>query len=397
MMNNKEYKVLDSGIDSLVIGFSIEAYLYEESFSILKEAKEKAGEKLFGGKGSSVTWFDREFTVSARGAKGYEWILTNNDVQVSIAKDAQGGRVYPEVFVTFRSIYLWSKGPKQAFLEFGFWLSTWAVITKDTVSRVDLCMDLEMEIPEIDLQRDIVSRARAKSEFAEKVNLEKHVEGRNCTGFRAGLKPIMVRVYDKTREIKKSRKEWFKEIWLDKVWNGEKSVTRVEFQARRGFLKKISVYSFVDLFERMADMWRYYTHDWLRICVPSDDSHRDRWPVTDWWVTVQEGFSLFGEAYGVLPSKQRQNNYQHIYKQTRGLCLAMAAIKGQTIGPAYGVQVVKGDIEKMLASPDFEKDVEGRMKRIALFKKDDKPYLVDEAIRLGAKLISVEEIEKEEK
>ena len=53
--------IVNSGIDSLVVGFLIAEYRDAEAFVRLEEAKAKAGEKLFGGKGASVTWFGQRF------------------------------------------------------------------------------------------------------------------------------------------------------------------------------------------------------------------------------------------------------------------------------------------------------------------------------------------------
>ena len=135
-------KILGSGVDSLVIGFLIERYGNAEAFVKLEEAKAKAGEKMFGGKGAKVAWFGRDFVVSARGTKGYEWVLDNADVRVCIARKAHGGTVYPEVYVTFRAEYLWREGHVGAFNEFQGWLASWAVIKGDKVSRCDLSMDI---------------------------------------------------------------------------------------------------------------------------------------------------------------------------------------------------------------------------------------------------------------
>ena len=68
----------------------------------------------------------------------------------SLAK-LTGGAVYPEVYVTFRAEYLWREGHVGAVRQFEGWLGTWAVIKGERVSRCDLCMDIQMELPEIDL------------------------------------------------------------------------------------------------------------------------------------------------------------------------------------------------------------------------------------------------------
>jgi len=133
-------KVVASGIDTLVIGFSIESYLDISSFEVLSDAKTKAAAKQFDAKGCGVEWFGAEFNMMARGAMGYEWVLRNGDVTVCIAREARGGSIMPEVYVTFSSQNMWANGAEKAVMTFKRWLSKWAVIRNTKVSRADLCV-----------------------------------------------------------------------------------------------------------------------------------------------------------------------------------------------------------------------------------------------------------------
>ena len=318
-----EVKILSCGVDSLVVGFLIDQYRDDEAFVKLEEAKAKAGEKLFGGKGAKVSWFGRDFVVSARGAKGYEWVLQNADVAVCIARKANRGTVYPEVYVTFRAEYLWREGHVGAVNQFESWLATWAVIEGDKVSRCDLCMDIQMGVPEIDLTAEVTTRAGNKVDYYEPC--EGYVSGRRRTGYTIGSGALRGRIYDKSEEIEKTQKEWFRDIWLANGWDGESRMTRVEFQGRRDFLKEMLVHSFSDLCERLADMWRYCSLDWLRIRVKSGDSHRDRWPVAEWWQVVQGGSPVFGKAYGVVRNRQHEFKRGRMMRQVKGMVVSLLA------------------------------------------------------------------------
>jgi len=383
-----EAKVVNSGVDSLVIGFSIAEYRNPEAFQALEDGKLKAGEKLFGGKGASVTWYDTDFSVSARGTKGYEFVLENADVLVCIARQAQGGRVYPEVYVTFRADYLWREGHVGAVSEFQKWLESWAVVTADRVSRCDLCMDIQMDMPLIDLAREAVTRARRKTEYYEKC--ERHVAGRRLTGYGIGSGALMARVYDKALEITVTQKQWFRTIWSANGWDGESSVIRVEFQARRKFLKEISVDSFLTLCERLADIWRYCTGDWLSIRVPDNDSHRYRWPLADWWQVVQGGFTLFGKAYGVLRNKQHQFRQERLMKQAKGVLASAAAVSSASLGVEKGCFSVAKDIHEWLGSEAFPQAVRERKARVMAMGVPKQTHLVDAVLGMGGKIQSIE-------
>ncbi len=76
------YKIVNSGIDSLVLGFSIEEYLDSDSFTELEDSKLLAGDKMFNSKCSPVSCYGLYFVIQPRGARVYEWILRNDYVIV---------------------------------------------------------------------------------------------------------------------------------------------------------------------------------------------------------------------------------------------------------------------------------------------------------------------------
>ena len=66
---------------------------------------------------------------------------------------------------------------------------------------------------------------------------------------------MLARIYNKTIEIPKSGKIWFKDIWKENGWNGEKTVWRIEFQLKRGVLKELQIDLVEDLFEKEDELW----------------------------------------------------------------------------------------------------------------------------------------------
>jgi hypothetical protein len=388
-------KIVNAGIDTLVVGLSIAEYKDAEVFDSLYQAKAEAGVKTFGSKGTKVIFYDKEFAVMPRGAKGYEFVLGNDDLLVCIAEKPQGGHKMPEVYVTFRAQYLWREGYINAFNELVEWINTWAVVVGDRVSRVDLCVDVQMELPKIDLSKDAVTRAKGKIDYYEPC--EHYVNGRKDTGYKYGSGKLSARIYDKSVEIIKTQKKWFESIWLTNGWDGKSKVTRIEFQARRGLLKEMSVDNFASLCDRRADLWRYYTNDWLTIRTPTSDSHKHRWPIAEWWQVVQNGIGLFGQAYGVLRDKQHVYRYDRLIKQASGVTISAAALLCSRYGLDYALQKIKQDIDELLNSPDFRLDVYKRSSRTATMEKPKSNHLVDEIIRLGGELISVEDVDSSDK
>jgi hypothetical protein len=381
-------RVVASGIDTLVVGFSIDSYVGVNKFEDLIEAKSKAGERQFDKNGCGVEWFGSEFNVAARGAMGYEWVMRNADVTVCIAREAKGGSIIPEVYVTFSSQDLWTNGLDGAVMIFKSWLSKWAVVSDTKISRTDLCVDVAMPFPVIDIKSEIVSRARRKMRVNEPQKVEHYVECRRDTGYRFGSGDLVGRFYDKTNEIKISQKEWMKEVWKAENWDGETTVVRYEFQCRRNFLKEMSVSSFEELKERLADIWRYCTHDWLRVCDQGANTNQSRWKSKDYWTLIQESVDLFGQAYGVLRMKSKKVRYDHLLKGIRGCCVSAVAVLSSGLGTAAGMFKLKQDLQNMLEAEEFLVAVAKRQGAVANMEKPA-THLVDAALRMGAKIVSV--------
>jgi len=382
-------RVVASGVDTLVIGLSVERYVNVDNFEALTEAKSKAGEKQFDRKGCSVEWFGTEFSMAARGAQGYEWVMRNADVTVCVGRHARDGSVIPEVYVTFSSCNLWTNGMDGAVAVFARWVSRWAVVSGIRVSRADLCVDIAMPFPVIDIRNEVVSRARKKRRVTEPVMIEQHVECRRDTGYRFGSGDLVGRFYDKTKEITVSQKEWMKDVWKAEGWDGETPVARYEFQCRRKFLKEMSVDSYEDLKESLADIWRYCTHDWLRVCEQGARRNQSRWKSKDYWTVVQESLSLFGQSYGVLRMKSKRVRYDHLLRQIRGCCVSAVAVLGSGVGTARGMHRLKGDLETMLKSEGFLVDV-ARRQGLAANMEKPATHLVDAAINMEGGIVAVD-------
>ncbi len=383
-----EYKVVACGVDSLVMGYHIIEYINPD-FELLNEAKVKAGEKTFGKTDSPIEWYGTQFNVLPRGTKGYEWVLRNGDISVCIAKEARGGRVLPEVYITYSAQFLWANGLKGATDKVESWLSKWAIIGLSKPSRCDMCIDVVQPLPEIDLNRELVALPKKRVEHGDGFKVDKHASGRRNTGYTFGGGDLMGRFYDKTSEIVLHQKEWMREHWLLDGWDGVSPVTRYEFQARRGFLKMMQVNTLADLIQRLPDMWRYYTHDWIRVCDEGSTTNQARWHVKDYWKLVQSSYSLFGQALGVLPYKVKKVKYEHLMKQARGCLITACAVMAAGYGVEEALFKIRQELRDTLLSYDFLAETKKRQGSVANMEKPD-THLVDEAIKMGAQIVSVD-------
>ena len=114
----------------------------------------------------------------------------------------------------------------------------------------------------------------------------------------------MCRMYNKTLEIKRSGKNWFEHLWSENGWEKGKPVTRIEFQCRRKIIRMMKIETIEDLFSIVPDLWKYLTVEWLAIRIIQKDSHRTRWPASQFWRIIQYSVAWFGQTTGVSRIKQ---------------------------------------------------------------------------------------------
>jgi hypothetical protein len=385
-------KVLIAGIDTLVIGFKIERYLEGVIFDSLRDAKLQAAEKYFDSKGCAVNWYGIDFIVKPRGSRGYEWVLENDDITVCINPKALNGRIMPEVYITFSSKYLWAVGYRNAFYEVYNWILTWAICNDNTISRIDLCMDIEIPMPAIEIEKEMITKARYKKEYPYTTpDVISHYSGRRITTYQVGKGNLLARIYDKTNEILKSQKEWFKDIWEKQDWDKNEKVVRVEFQCRREFLKEKCTHSFADLEYTLGSIWDYCTHDWLRVCDKGSKSNQSRWKEKDYWKLIQDSSSMFGKVYNIPRTKIKKVKYEHLMKQLKGILISVCALMADEFGIDGAKVLTIADIRQLIHSEEFKIDVMKRMAKFGNVKKSNNNYLIDELIKLGGVIEAIDD------
>jgi len=344
----KSSSTLLAGVDTLAIGFKIGDpnpeddweldngklgfYLTPDEWANLKDAKYAAQGEMFDSGGTPILFRGQTFSVSPKGGPGYEYRLINDDMTLMLAELARGGSSFPEVHITFRSAYLWRHGWRGCYTRVRSWLDGWANVVGHHVSRVDLCMDLNLPLPVVDLRvGEVVTPAKNKSEFF----IQHHFKGLDETGYTFGQGKLRCRIYDKLAEIDHSQKMWFKDLWRKQGWNGRSPVTRVEFQARRDFLRTMQIETVEDLENQMADLWRYYTgaKGWVSLREQSPtDSNRRRWPIKDFWLAVVKSSSAFGVVTGIVRLTQRKPRVDTLNRLAQGVLVTLMALTVDPVG-----------------------------------------------------------------
>ena len=226
----------------------------------------------------------KEFMLGRGGSQsGYPLVLNNAEQTIQCGEFNS-----PSFFVTYRSDALWHKGAQKLQSEFVNWARDLCfVYSRDEgLSRVDFAFDLEL--PSIDFDEDCFLTLASKD--------AKHRKDRKVQTFRFGEGDIVLRVYDKSAEIRESSaKTWFYDLWggvTENVW-------RVEFQIRKEVLKRFGIRTFHDLFGGFGDVLRYLAHEHTTLRIRQNDSNRSRWPLHPLWLLLQEHIATL-PAQGVI-------------------------------------------------------------------------------------------------
>ncbi|MDP2157030.1 MAG: hypothetical protein Q8K68_04910 [Nitrospirota bacterium] len=258
------------------------------------------------------------FLVKAHGSGIYSYIVYNARFNIRITPSL---KIPYFVYATIRSITLHELGCEksvEALYEIVKELSQNENITSK-ISRLDVCTDFQGWAP----------RYKDIDKFVCKANLDG--ARRNCGKlgtFEFGKGNMMARLYNKTEEIKVSKKEWFMPIWQQsEAYDQALPVWRLEYQLRRPTLKELGIDSVEDSLSRLKGIWQYGM-GWLELKKPSKNQQRTRWPLDKKWVQLRDETAFEGKTCSRVRRYKRQKNAERIVRGFGGYLTSLAAMYG---------------------------------------------------------------------
>lgn len=358
-------KVLLSGVDTLEIGYGINEYINKAAFDELKLAKEAAQSTHNKNDLSGVVFEGMPFMVNRKAGNMSTYVMQNNDLIVSIYDKPNGGKFFPEVRVKFLSEYLWEKGWQTALNDTDKWVKGWTNVKETKPSRVDYCCDLDIKLPNLSPElNEVVTRTRKKSTYGTLEQANRYRNGLVQTGYSFGNDPILFRMYDKSKEIEISKKEWFR-----KLWQYDGSVTRFEFQCRRDYLKEYKINSIKELVDYTPDLWKNLTEKQIRLTTATYNQHEQgntkRAENTDYWKLVSS--ADFGLEKGIDRMYQSIPKLRQLKQQFRGLAVSLAA--WTTDNTTDGRDVLEYIYRDIISDPCFKDDIDARIFRYSKLPK----------------------------
>lgn len=250
------------------------------------------------------------------GRDKYAFVLHNEALRVEITTDAN----LPAMLIQFAARTLYEHdldglesmvdALAEFFLQPGY---------KVLVREFHLALDFQGEGWMAPHPDDVISRVK-------KPNVHyRTVEGRNVPETMTyGTKHSdqQVQIYDKTAELKKSRKTWMYDVWRKNAEYAEDlTVWRVEYRLRRKKLRKLGINTIADLRARMGNLIRSVVggddgkNAWIRVVSPETRSRRqDRRTAAPWWKKIREA-SLDETIATVAPNQLRAEGHDFAHTQ----------------------------------------------------------------------------------
>lgn len=279
---------LRHGVDSLYLSF--QGGIEPDLAVCLQDCKLKAqsiNEHTVSLAGIGIE--DHQFMVLPRGRGRFAFVLEDNWFSIQLSNASAG--VMPLAMVQVRSEYLTAVGPAEAIVTASRLLEGMGTLTAPPkVSRIDLFADFCTDHDLAALPGSHwVKRSKKRSI---------HEEADQVTGISFGAgNEVSARLYDKTRELLKSGKDYMRPLWAGEGWDGQEQVWRMEFQVRREGLPVEMLGPAAEALGACGPLWRYLCDDWLRLAVPSaTDDTRSRWPTHPLWEGLSRLWDVDPEA-----------------------------------------------------------------------------------------------------
>jgi hypothetical protein len=220
------------------------------------------------------------------------------------------------------------------------------------VSHFHQCADVQGWVPTLAELGGIVKRADTLDiydtngdEYQEEGLEYRLARGDALQGVAAGRSNrLRASVYDKSKEIRRSGKEWFRDVWAQAPdRNPDLPVWRVEAQYGRELLHKYRVETLDDLRAQQDALWRYFLawFSWRERQL-TDLAHPQRWPLIPAWSAL---WSARPVSAPLPPARVIAPKLLRLAQQADGCLGSFMAITGET-DPAAALDRLQGIVRR---------------------------------------------------
>ena len=305
------------------------------------------------------------FNLQRTGRKYYPYVLQTGDFSVSISARKCGASI-PVMTVTVGSISC-NNDLTSLLKSFRLWCAYYKIrIKSEKVSRVDLFGDFTAPINELNVADQEYQITRA-----EKMAL--YFSSRRLSGIQIGCGDIVLRMYDKIREMT-DKQALHKAEFFQAIWGNQLHITRVEFQLRRESIKQFlpDNSDYYALLHKAPEIWKYLTSEWFRLTfspVDRANNHQSRSDVSEFWLVVQSAFEVFEPTPTATRNKKQPTiNIEGLIDQAAGILLTVCAASGVIYSDIFGIMTtaattVQAKLTTLIDQAGFKADFESRFAR----------------------------------
>jgi hypothetical protein len=338
-------------INPLVVGANIDTWILnvkgtlsaslDQQLDVFKAASQDAETDL----ATHWSFAGQPLYIKAHGSgRQWRWILHCPSLHLDIGRGRLNGIIAK---ARLASVFLWEQGPDIALAQlYAFLVELFGAGFTLQVSEAHLCVDIAGWELSLDEAPAFITRGHKRgahmegeeSRFTQAWDkdqdqdapfihppLEVNQHGRRCTGyeFSKGAAHSCC-LYDKTKELTISRKDWMQEVWRRHGWDGVSRVVRVEFRYKRECLHEMGVEEPYAMLDQLAGLWAYSSAHWLRHTVPTSDTNKGRWPLSPFWQAVQQA-DFGGDGTAAVRERKVAGDLRLICQMLAGCSTTAAA------------------------------------------------------------------------
>jgi hypothetical protein len=410
-------RVVAAGVDSLYLGYVGTASRktlrdFERAQSAARRQKKMPRDPVTGApldlvEDEILELGEQVFSVRSYGASNATFLGTHEDMQIAVEPEGA-----PTLQVRPTARLLWRVGLDRAIAIAD---SVARAVLRETddryVQRIDVCADYQGEAPTVHTLERVAARGQiSRRAFAtgrapgegertevigegldpnENAMLRELFMRQRVTGFRFGNGgPVVLRWYDKTEEIRVSRKFWFEDMYArhpdyvvgEHVW-------RVEAQVKREYLRNgrdehgLRLESVEDVALCAPAIYRDVL-DRIRLHV-FDDERGDRCTTDPLWETLATTAEFDGHASGngrVTSREQVRSDKTPLLAAARGYMASIGAVNG-AVNWEDGALEALAEIKEMSEAQGVDVNALVRKAREKRRKSDEREALADARAR----------------
>ncbi len=338
-------RVLWSGVDTLEASFR--GKLSEETQKRLEAAKQKAQEENLG---EPFSVGSVELLAQPTGLKPWSYVLSTEDLQLRVS----AAKTVPTVSARLLALGLVAYGHEPLY-SIAEELAAVLGGKPAGLSRLDLAVDFQGHAPTAEEMRHVVCASHFRPVYPSYDNPET---------FQFGKGGMVVRLYNKTKELLKSDKGWLRAVWAQEPsYRPEEDVWRFEAQFRREILKACGFQTVEGTFDGNLSTLLAFALCWCSPRLPVE-TNLARCPVAPWWEELKAA-SFAGNPCTRAKAESYVGSFERLLPQSLGLLVSGAAHLG-VYDFERALQLQRRELEAYIdrSGVSFAERVKARRRRI---------------------------------